>query len=156
MSDPPPKVLPGEHPLRPVDSSLETEEETTLEKRAKSPALRAEFEHDKHLEALNTRLDVIQAKLDARENDLSHATPRIAELEQSERSARANLVVETLGAGGGAALLGLASFVEDARWKFLWFGLGWGLVSLALVAKVAFAVWGWPKPRITPPKNIQP
>lgn len=154
MSDPPLKALPGEHPLRPVDPSSETEEETTLEKRAKSPALRAEFEHDKHLEALNARLEVIQAKLDAREDELRHATPRMAKLEQSERSAKGHLIVETLGSGGGAALLGVASFVEDATWKFLWFGVGLGLVSLALVAKVSFAVWGWPKPRVAPSKDI--
>ena len=83
MSEHLPEVPPVEHPEKSSNEALEKLEEKTLDKQASSAAYRAVVEHSQHLAALNTRIDVIQAKLDRREEELQIALPRIAELEQS-------------------------------------------------------------------------
>ncbi len=147
MSDLPQQIPQVERPEQQSDDSLEQLEETFLDKQAKSAVYRAVFEHNQHLQALNTRIDVLQAKLDKRENELHAAIPRVSELEQAERTSKVGAAVESLGVGGGTILLGIASFATDDATKLVCFGAGVSASSLALFAKALFAILGWPKRR---------
>jgi len=141
----PPQVPPVEQPTSTSDDVLEKLEESTLDKQARSAAYRAAVEHSQHIAALNKRLDIIQAKLDGRENEIHIALPRIAELEQAEKTSKLTTVVESVGAGGGAVLLSLASFAPTDAWKFSFLGSGVAASALAVFCKSMFALFGWPK-----------
>ncbi len=150
MNDLPQQIPQAERPERQSDDSLEQLEETFLDKQAKSAAYRAVFEHNQHVQALNNRIDVLQAKLDKREEDLHVAMPRVSELEQAERTSKVGTIVEAVGAGGGAILLSIASFMSGENWvKFVLFGAGVSASSLAVFAKLLLAAFGWPQ-RPTP------
>lgn len=145
MSELPKKIPKTERPGPETDSSLERLEESTLDKQASSAAYRAAHEHSEHLKALNTRIGVLQTKLDRREDELNAAKPRVAELEQAKKTSRLGVVVDALGIGGGVILLSIASFSPDGCAKYACFAAGISASSLALVAKVLFATFGWPK-----------
>lgn len=145
---PPPQVPPVEQPQTSADDALEKLEENTLDKEARSAAFRAVVEHDKHLRALNVRIEVLQAKLDKREEELHRTIPRVAELEQAEKTAKVDSVVETMGAGGGAILLGTASFMPESWLKFCLIGAGISASAIGVFAKVLFTLFGWPKDRL--------
>jgi len=145
MNEGPPQVPPVERPQAPTDDTLEKLEENTLDKQAKSAAYRAVVEHNQHVLALNSRIDVLQAKLDKRENELHNVIPKVSELQQAKRTSRIGAAVETVGISGGATLLSIASFAPDGSVKYACFGAGISVSSLAVFAKVLFAVLGWPK-----------
>jgi len=150
MSEKPPQVPqvpPVERPQASGDDSLEAKEEDTLDKRTRSAAYRAEFVHDQHVSGLNARIDVLQSKLDSREEELHRSLPRVAELEQAEKTSKLSAGVETLGGGVGALLLSMASFSTDDWWKFSLFGAGISAAVLGVFAKVLFGIFGWPKKR---------
>jgi len=138
------------------DDSLDqktSEEIGDLEKRAKSAPLRDVFERTAHLGSLNRRIEVLQGKLDSREAELQVAVPRVAELEQAMRTARVGAFVESAGAGGGALLLSIASFMADGALKFVFVGAGIAGASLGVLAKIISSALGWPRDR---PKPLPP
>jgi hypothetical protein len=71
-------------------------------RKAKTAALRAEVAEEEHVAALNRRIDVLQKKLDLREDELQVLLPRNAELEQAYRNASINggLSLTAISAGG--------------------------------------------------------
>ncbi len=146
MNELPQQIPQVELPGQQSDDSLEQQEEAFLQKQAKSGALRAVLEHNHHLQALNSRIDVLQAKLDKRESELHVAIPRVAELEQAERTSRVGAIAEAVGAGGGAIFLSVASFMQDGDFaKWVCVGAGIAALSLAVFAKVLLAAFGWPR-----------
>ena len=147
MSARPPKIPKIERPEPQADDTLEQLEETTLDKQAKSAAYRAVVEHSQHLQALNTRIDVLQAKLDRREDALHAAIPRVSELEQAQKTSRVESIVEAIGTGVGGVFLSLAPFATTEPPKYLFLGLGVSSLAFAVLAKVLFAAFGWPKKR---------
>lgn len=94
----------AEKPRSQIDQKLETLEEDTLEKQAKSAAYRDALERRQHLESLNRRIDKLQGKLDQRESELQIALPKLASLEQAMRGVNASLLVGPviMAVGGGA------------------------------------------------------
>lgn len=147
MSDLPRQVPSVERPQASADDAPEKLEENELDRAARSGSFRAVVEHDKHLRALNVRIEVLQSKLDKREEELHRTIPRVAELEQAEKTAKVDTVVETLGAGVGAILLAIASFMTEDWIKFLFFGAGVSAAALGVFTKVIFTLFGWPKSR---------
>ncbi len=150
MSDNPPQIPQVERPRPPVDPWLGSLEKETLDKLARSPSLRAVHEHAQHVFALNNRIDVLQSKLDRRESELHLALPRVAELEQAQRTFRVDAVVEPIGTGVSAAALSVASFVANDSVKYGLIGVGLTAAAFAMLAKILFAAFGWPKPREKP------
>lgn len=150
---PPPIKVPrnAESPEPQVDEGLERLEEDTLDKRARSAAYRAVVEHNEHVVALNRRIDVIQGKLDSREIELHRAIPRIAELEQAQRTARLGAFVDVMAIGLGTLILGLSGFVrrnfpeEGTAYEFMMIGVGATACVVALIFRALFALFGWPK-----------
>jgi len=148
MSKPRQKVPSTEQPPpsvdEPADSLLETKT-LDLDKQARSAAYRDVVERDKHWSSLNERIAVLQAKLDIREEDLRLAQPRIAELEQAERSSQGYGTIATIGGVGGPILLSCASFADDDWVKFGLLGAGVVAALMGLLANVLFGFLGWPK-----------
>lgn len=149
LPDTPADIPPTEKPRKSVDQDLERLEEDTLDKQARSASFRDVLERKNHLDSLNRRIDVLQNKLDLREADLHAALPRIAELEQAEKTSKIATVVEAIGAGGGAVLLGIASFATNDALKFAFLGAGVAASAVAIFCKALFALFGWP-PRKNP------
>jgi hypothetical protein len=152
MSVPTHKVPQAEQPQAQTDDHLEKLEEDTLDKQAKSATYRDAHERREHLASLNRRIDVLQSKLDDREIELHIVLPRVAELEQAEWTARLHAGLESVAAGGGALMLSVASFVNEAtdEWlKYLLFGAGLAFALLGILGKVVMSFFGWPK-RETP------
>jgi hypothetical protein len=147
MSDSHPPIPPVEQPKPEPAQSLENLEEKTLDKQAASATYRDAVERKQHLASLNVRISVLQTKLDSREGELFSALPRIAELEQAEKTANLSTVVEAVAAGGGAIALSVASFLNDdlVILKFSLVGAGISASAIAVFTKALFAIWGWPK-----------
>ncbi len=148
MSKHPRRVPAVEQPTEQAhESPLEKLEEDFLEKQSRSAAYRAVVEHNQHLAALNSRINVLQSKLDQREEELHIALPRVAELEQAERTSKIATAVKSLGAGSGAVLLSLASFQSSGSLKFGLLGAGIAAATLAVFTEILFALFGWPQKR---------
>jgi hypothetical protein len=90
--------------------------------------------------------DVLQEKLNDRENDLHKSLPRVAELEQAQKTSRVSTVVESIGAGFGTVMLGIAPFADTDKKTFGLLCAGLALSVLAIFGKALFALFGWPKP----------
>ena len=145
MPELPQQIPHVEIPDKQTDDSLEKQEEAFLDKQARSAAFRDVYERNQHLQSLNARIDVLQTKLDRREGELHIALPRVSELEHAERTSKATAIVETIGLGGGAIFLSLASFMQDEdAVKWMVFGAGISASVLAMSAKVILAAFGWP------------
>ncbi len=144
MNDHAKQVPPVERPQDHTDDTLEKLEANTLDKQASSASFRAVLEHDRHLRSLYERIEVLQKKLDDREDELRAAVPRVAELEQAERTTRVGAGVEAVGAGGGAILLSIAAFASAEWLKYLLLGLGASAAALSVISKLLYATFGWP------------
>lgn len=131
----------------PDDSLDETTsaEVNEYERRAKSPALRDVFERAQHISALNRRIDVLQGKLDRREAELDETRPKLAALQQAERTARGHgTAIQAFGSGLGPILLGVASFATDDIWKFGLFGAGAVASFIGWFSTTLAACIAWP------------
>lgn len=130
--------------------------EAQHERKAKTAALRAEDAEEVAQRTLRERIEVIQEKLNKREDEIVILRPAVAELEQAKRTARVEAFFEGIVVTAGATLLGIASFV-DATWPHEWIALkpyfiGGGIVASAAgaLAKVLFGVFAWPPKRRLP------
>ena len=115
------------------------------QKKAKTAGLRAEEAEEEHVASLKRRIDVLQRKLDDREGDLRRLLPRNAELEQAARTSKLATIVEVVGFGVGALLLGIAPFTPPCEWyRYILIGAGVSATSLAILTKVLHTFCGWP------------
>lgn len=146
MSAHSPKIPPVEQPQESADTSVELEQ-VTLEQQSKSAALRDVYVRDQLISALNRRIDVIQAKLDNREERIDELLPRNAALEQAGRSSTIETVLEFVAMGCSATFLSISTYVADSISKTGWFGAGIALAASAMLSKILFSYFGWP------PKN---
>jgi hypothetical protein len=113
------------------------------QRKAKTAALRAEEAEERHAAALDRRIDVLQKKLDLRENELRELLPRNAELEQAKRNADANsrLSLSAVSVGG---LLASISSLLPVRWNYISGAFGAAMLISGLTLSCVTHRSGWP------------
>ena len=114
------------------------------------PALRAEIAHQELVKYFNRRIDVLQTKLDKREQDCRELLPEVAELRQAKRSTRLFdcLIAAEITVGG--ALISGAGFSTTEVGKYVMLWVGWALIILGIVTLFLNTAFGWPKSKSEP------
>lgn len=119
-----------------ADTSVSLESDT-LERQAKSASYRDVHERSQHLVSLNRRIDVLQGKLDAREEELRDTLPRLAKLAQASKVSKVLVRDGTIILAVGGGLVSASSLFIDGGIRFLLAGGGGALLMCGLwVAKI--------------------
>lgn len=139
----PPKVPAAELPRDGASASLESLEENTLDKQAKSASYRDDHERQQHLDTLNRRIDVLQKKLDSREAELHAVLPRLARFEQSAKISKAVSRDGAIALAIGGMLVSAAGLFSEGTVRMALSCLGGGIFIAGMWASklLNFNVW---------------
>ena len=116
------------------------------QKKAKTAALRAEEAEEKHVSALNRRIDVLQNKLDLREEEVHELLPRNAELEQARRNATINSGLSLTAISIGGVLASISSLLPTP-FSYISGSFGAAMLIGGLTVSWVTHRFGWPSKR---------